>query len=300
VSTQDSGQNAPFGIMMILISATSFGLLTTLARIAYDGGSNAITIALLRSVVAIVAGLAICLVIKRDWRIPRGGMRDVFWVSAGLTGMSVFYLGAVQYISVSLGAILFYTYPVLVLITEAILLREVPGRVRILVFLFAFGGLILALGPSFDSMDWRGIAFACGASASATLLFFATKRARRTVNETALIVWGTGMGLPVIIAVAPLMGGVMLPETGMGWSGAWLTCLFFVIALLAYTIGLRHVIPSRGAMYYNLEPVISVIAAGLLLSELLTPLQLTGAMLVLAALILSAWRERHQRGESPG
>lgn len=282
---------------MILISAASFGLLTTLARIAYDGGSNAITIALLRSVFAIFAGVAICLVMKRDWRIPRQGRRDVFWVSVGLTGMSVFYLGAVQYISVSLGAILFYTYPVLVLITEALIQREIPGRIRIMVFLFAFGGLVLALGPSFDSMDWRGIAFACGASTSATVLFFATKRARRTVNETALIVWGAGLGLPVIIAVAPLMGGIALPETDMGWVGAWLTCLFFVLALITYTIGLRHVIPSRGAMYYNLEPVVSVIAAGLLLSELLTPMQITGALLVLAALTLSAWRERLQRAK---
>jgi len=49
-------------------------------------------------------------------------------------------------------------------------------------------------------------------------------------------------------------------------------------------------------MYYNLEPVVSVIAAGLLLSELLTPMQITGALLVLAALTLSAWRERLQRG----
>ncbi len=280
---------------MILISAASFGLLTTLARMAYDGGSNAITIAILRSVFAILAGLTICFVMKRDWRIPRQGMRDVFWVSVGLTGMSVFYLGAVQYISVSLGAILFYTYPVLVLITEALILREVPGRIRIMVFLLAFGGLVLALGPSFDSMDWRGIAFACGASASSTVLFFATKRARHTVNETALIVWGAGLGLPVIIAIAPLMGGVVLPETDMGWTGAWLTCLFFVLALITYTIGLRHVIPSRGAMYYNLEPVVSVIAAGLLLSELLTPMQITGALLVLAALTLSAWRERLKR-----
>lgn len=277
---------------MILSSAVSFGLLTTLARLAYDGGSNSITVAFVRSGFAAIVCFAICLMIKREWRVTREGFRDICWVAAGQTGMSVFYLGAVQYISVSLGAILFYTYPVFVLCTEAVLQRETPGRIRIAVFLFAFAGLVLALGPSFESMDWRGIAFGVAASASATLLFFSTRRARRSVNETALVLWANGLGLPVMLAITPLMGSIALPQTDLGWAGLLLACLFFVIAFLAYAVGLRHIAPSRAAMYFNLEPVASIIAAVLLLGEALTALQITGALLVLTALMLSAWRER--------
>jgi len=295
VNAKSADHRFPIGVMMVLLSAVLFGLLTTLARVAYDGGSNAITVALMRSGFAVAAGFMLCFFLKRDWRVQRQGIPVLFWVAVGQTGMSVFYLGAVQYISVSLGAILFYTYPILVLIIEAIIRHEVPGRVRVMVFLAAFGGLVLALGPSLDTMDWRGIAFAVGASASATLLFFSTRHARHTVNETALLIWGSGLGIPIMFAVAPFMGGLALPETNTGWVGLWSTCFFFAAAFLAYAIGLRHIAPSRAAMYFNLEPVVSVVAAGVLLSEMLMPTQGAGALLVLAALILSAWRERHLR-----
>jgi len=98
--------------------------------------------------------------------------------------------------------------------------------------------------------------------------------------------------LPVMLAIIPLMGGFLLPETDTGWSGLWLACLFYVVAFLGYAIGMRYIAPARAAMYYNLEPVISIIAASILLSELLTPTQGIGAALVLVALMLSAWRER--------
>lgn len=283
---------------MILASAVAFGMLTPLARIAYDGGSNAITVALTRSGFAVVACLLICLVLKREWRLTRQGTRDIIWVALGQTGMSIFYLGAVQYISVSLGAILFYTFPILVLIIEAMIRREIPGRIRIAAFVLAFAGLVLALGPSFESMDWRGIAFGVCASLSATLLFFATKRARRSVNETALVVWANALGIPIILLASTFMGGINLPETNMGWTGLGLACLFFASAFLAYTVGLHYTVPSRAAMYFNLEPVVTVIAAGILLSELLTSAQIAGALLVLSALIISAWRENRRLGKT--
>lgn len=294
MNISDKEHPVPFGIVMVIISAASFGLLTTLARLSYDGGTNAISVAFMRSAVAVVAVFALCIFLKRDWRISRSSFMDVFWVAMGQTGMSVFYLGAVQYISVSLGAILFYTYPIIVLITEAIMRREIPGRIRIAVFLLAFAGLVLALGPSFESMDWRGIAFGFGASASATLLFFSTKRARKTVNESAVVIWGNAIGLPIILILSPFMGNIIMPTAMIGWTGMWLTCLFFVIAFLTYVIGLRYMAPSRAAMYYNLEPVVSIIAASVLLAEVLTPMQGVGALCVLAALVISAWREQRR------
>lgn len=277
---------------MVLTSATSFGMLTTFASLAYGSGSNAITVALLRSAIAVVAIFFFCLAIKKSLRINRQGLQDVFWVAVGQTGMSICYLGSVQYISVSLGAILFFTYPIIILIVEAIVRRDMPGRIRAFIFVLAFAGLVLALGPSFESMDWRGIAFGICAAASATLLVFATRRAHRSVNESAMVLWANGMGLPVILVIMPFMGSFALPGDAIGWSGALLSGGAFALAFMTYAIGLRHIMPARAAMYFNLEPVISVIAAAVLLGEMLTPVQGTGALLVLAALMLSAWRER--------
>lgn len=292
MTSSSYGTRTTFGVTMVLISAASFGMLTTLASLAYGSGSNAITVAFMRSVITVVAIFIFCLIVKKSLHINRQGLQDVFWVAIGQTGMSICYLGAVQYISVSLGAILFYTYPIVVLVVEALIQRDMPGRVRAAIFVMAFAGLVLALGPSFDSMDWRGIAFGVGASASATLLFFATRRAHRSVNESAMVLWANGLGLPIILLIMPIMGNFALPDDTIGWSGILLSGAAFALAFMTYAIGLRHILPSRAAMYFNLEPVVSVIAAAILLGEMLTPIQGTGALLVLAALMLSAWRER--------
>lgn len=291
--------SAGLGVAMALASAASFGVITTMAKLTYDGGGNAITFALVRAALAALVMLALIPLMRRAWRVPRAGWADTLWVALGQTGMSVFYMGAVQYVSVSLGAILFYTYPIVVLIVESLARRERPGPVRVTAFALAFAGLVLAIGPSFEGVDWRGLAFAGGAVASATLLFMTTGRARRHVNEIALTFWANGLGLPVMLALMPAMGGFSLPETPPGWTGLSTACVLFALAFVTYVVSLRHINASRAAMIYNLEPIVSLATAALVLGETLPPARMAGGLLVIAAVMLAAWR-RQQRAVDAG
>ena len=45
-------------------------------------------------------------------------------------------------------------------------------------------------------------------------------------------------------------------------------------------------------MFFNLEPLVSVIAASVILKEFLSLVQMSGAFLVLAALVITALRKR--------
>lgn len=56
--------------------------------------------------------------------------------------------------------------------------------------------------------------------------------------------------------------------------------------------GLRHAPPSGLTPFYNIEPVVSIGAAAVLVGERLEPNQYVGAGLVLTALVLSGMGRR--------
>ena len=85
-------------------------------------------------------------------------------MAALLMVMSAGYLGAVAYIPVSLAALIFYTFPFYVAVLASLTGREPMTRTKAAALVVAFAGLILALGPSFDELNWRGIA--CGVAGS--------------------------------------------------------------------------------------------------------------------------------------
>jgi inner membrane transporter RhtA len=61
-------------------------------------------------------------------------------------------------------------------------------------------------------------------------------------------------------------------------------------------LAIRHLDASRAAVIFNLEPLVSIAFAALLLGETLTFLQLAGVALVVSALVASA---RLQAREAP-
>lgn len=290
-------ENPLFGIFMALLSASFFGLITTTAKISYDEGSNATTAALGRALFAVVTGFFVCIFLAREWRIPRIGWGATTRLSIGLAGMSVCYMAAVQFIPVSLAAILFYTHPICVLAAESCLNREVPDPVRIIAYSGAFTGLVLAIGPSFQGLDWRGLALVAIGVLSASIMFFAARTARQHTNEMALAMWANVLSVPIICGAMVFLGGIRIPGSTNGLAALLLVCLFFTGAFISYTTCLKHTTPARAAMFFNLEPLVSIVVALVILGEVLSFTQSMGAAMVLGALALSAW-QTHRLSEA--
>ena len=68
-----------------------------------------------------------------------------------------------------------------------------------------------------------------------------------------------------------------------------------VVAVSAFFAGLRRVGPSEAAILSTFEPVVTVVLAFLVLGERLTPAQLAGGVLVLAAVVLLQLPARRRR-----
>jgi drug/metabolite transporter (DMT)-like permease len=210
------------------------------------------------------------------------------WLPFAFLVMSIGYLGSVAYIPVSLAAIIFYLFPFYVAVLSSLLGRDplTPGKGVALVA--AFVGLALALGPGFDDLDWRGIAGALAAAAAfGTVIVFSGPIMRD--QDIVAINWFTNLWMAILLGgYLALAGGLAWPDTDLGALGLAGGTIFYIIGFSAWLLGLTMVAPIRAAILLNLEPLVSIGAAWLLLGERLSAAQGIGVALVIAAVMAVA------------
>lgn len=278
------------GGLFALVSATSFGLISTLARLYYDAGGNMLTLVAIRPVLA-----ALCVGVLAPWlgfrlTVPRPALVPVAGISAGLLIISISYLSAILFIPVGLAALLLYTYPLMVAGAVAVLNKKRPSLRTAGAFVLAFAGLALAIGPGIDSLDVRGILLALTAAGGAALVFVLTPLSLRHMDIPALTfqtnLWAGALIVPVVF----ISGRAALPETSLGWTGFLAATLFYTLAVLAQYAAIRYSGPAKAALLFNVEPLVSIAAAAAILGERLSAVQLLGGGLVIGALVISGWK----------
>jgi drug/metabolite transporter (DMT)-like permease len=280
------------GIVLIAVSATSFGTLAIFGRYAYAEGMDTLTILFLRFSLSAVL-MAILLVTRRE-SLPRGlALIQLVGMGAiGYVGQAFSYFTALKYASAGLVALLLYLYPLFVAILSAILLRQRITRVKRLALGLALAGTALTVGP--EGGQFLGILLAISAAAIYSVYIIVGTQVMKQVSAV--------QSSTVIFAAAGAMSGFLmatsgphLPATGTGWAVIGSTVLIAtVLPVVTFLAGLERIGPTNAAMLSTLEPVVTVLLAALLLGETLKLVTLLGGGLILIAVILLARGElRH-------
>jgi drug/metabolite transporter (DMT)-like permease len=298
VGALPTGSTARFGIGLAAFSAATFGFGTTFATLAYQGGGNPLSVVLLRiAAFIVVVGLGLAL-LRRPLLLGRRPLRSTLWMAVTLAMVSLGYQGSVAFIPVSLAALIFYSYPLMVGVM-AVLSGEdrmTAGKASALVA--AFVGLSLALGPAFGALDWRGVALALVAALGMSLTVTFGGEATRDEDAVLMSVY-TNIWMFIALAVFMMAaGGLALPVTPLGVAGAAGVCASYVVAYVCWYLALSLVAPVRLAGLYNIEPLVTLFAAWLVLGERLTGSQLLGAALVLASIVSLSRLKRASENEA--
>ena len=275
------------GMVFAAISSASFGMNITLARLAYDGGASQPAVIQIRYLVALIVIPTVMLLSGRRFRPPATLRARLIWVTLGNFGVTLGYLSAILFIPVSLAVVVFYTYPLMVLAVASIVQGTRPGVRQVAAFIMAFAGLVLTLGPSFEALDPRGIGLALCAAVSAAFVFIASPRVVGTFNALGAAFYTNIVGVSLMLVLATFLGGYALPESTDGWLGLGGVSVFYVSAICFMYLALHAAGPIRASLIFNLEPVVAIAAAALILGERLAPLQIAGVALVIGALSLA-------------
>jgi drug/metabolite transporter (DMT)-like permease len=277
------------GIVLVAVSAMSFGTLAIFGRYAYADGMDTLTILFLRFSLSAVL-MAVLLVTRRE-SLPRGlALIQLVGMGAiGYVGQAFSYFTALKYASAGLVALLLYLYPLFVAILSAILLHKRITHVKRLALGLALAGTALTVGP--EGGQLLGILLAISAAVIYSMYIIVGTQVMKQVSAV--------QSSTVIFAAAGAMSGFLmaargpqLPATGAGWAviGS-IVLIATVLPVVTFLAGLERIGPTNAAMLSTLEPVVTVLLAALLLGETLKPVTLLGGGLILVAVVLLAHSE---------
>jgi drug/metabolite transporter (DMT)-like permease len=269
-----------------VIAGVGFGFADIFAKLTFASGADVLAASATRGVVAIV-----CVAAWLHWWPPRGALarpeRRVSLAIGVVFAFNVFLLlKSIALAPVPIAVLTYFVYPLLTGIAGALTGIERLSRFGAVVALAAFAGLALMIGAHDGAIAWAGVVLAF-MSASGRVTMFLMQRAWLANADARLISWYSILSSTAVLAVlCAVTGSWGLPRTDLGWLALTGLSACSTISVVATFISTARVGAFRTALLLNLEPVISTMLSIALLGEVVRPVQLLGAAIMLAALVL--------------
>jgi len=201
--------------------------------------------------------------------------------------MGVGYLGATQYIPVSLAVLIFYTCPFFVAVISKFTENEPITRIRLIAMILAFIGLSLALKiQSIANLQIVGIMFALMAAIGFASFVSVSSLMLKTADRQAVLLHSLAAGTVLFVLFFVLTNGVEVIGTRAGWIKVSGSGILLVFAYIAFYTGMKIIGPVKATMIMNIEPVLTIGLAAISLGERLSNIQLIGAVLLIGGIVL--------------
>jgi drug/metabolite transporter (DMT)-like permease len=209
-------------------------------------------------------------------------------VIAGIFGYgteSALYFSALNHGSAAAVTLLFYTYPVIVMLVSIGIDRRVPARLLIgALLLSVVGSAIVVVGGSSVDIEPVGIVLSLACATAYSGYLMATDRMLKRTNPMTAGVWLAGSASVANVMYALAFGATALPEGGGWWQLAGMVA-FTAGAFVCMLAGLQRIGAVRNAIIGVLEPLAVAVLAWAFLDERITAPVAIGGLLILGGAI---------------
>lgn len=276
--------NSLTGMLLVIISAASFGTLAILGRSAYENGLDTYTLLFMRFSLAAIfmAGL----MALRGETLPGGRtlLQLVGMGALGYVGQSYCYLTAIKYASAGLVALLLYLYPSFVALLSVLFLKKALNGAKLIALGMATLGAILTADPQGGQLPGILLAISAAVIYSIYIIVGAGVMERVSAVQSSTVIFASA---GAVYGILTAVNRPHFPTTSAGWwSVGGVIVLATIIPVVTFLAGLKRVGPTEASMLSTLEPVVTVLLAAWVYSERLRPLSLLGGGLILSAVLL--------------
>ncbi|RGT70979.1 EamA family transporter [Ruminococcus sp. AF18-22] len=225
--------------------------------------------------------------VQREWMpILLGG------VALGLNWITLFE--AYRVLNVSLATLIYYVGPILVLLFSPIFFREkLTGRKLISVIIVASGLLCISGSIVVTGMNTWGLVFAVISAILYAALIVINKQISHTSGlQTAAIELDVAFVVVLVYTLCtlgfPYLKGNDLP---------YIAAIGFIntgLAYLLYFSGLQKLSGQSVALISYLDPVSALLFSAFLLHEVMTPVQIVGAVLIIGGAMFGEIKKQRE------
>lgn len=292
-----SNNNIIKGVFLVALGATSYGMLATFVKLAYQENFTTAEVTTSQFIYGITGILLINLFqkIKNKNTAVKASSKNIFQLmlagtSLGMT--SIFYYLAVKYIPVSIGIVLLMQTVWMGVLLEWFLDKKAPSMQKIISVIIVLIGTALAINIfkiDFNSSDYNwplGLLFGLLAATSFTTTMF-------TANKVALGISSAQRSLYMLLggAVIVFTFGIITQVTPFNFEifakwGIILALFGTIIPPMLLNAGFPQTGIGLGSIVSSLELPVSVMMAYVLLNEQVLFIQWLGIVLIILAIVI--------------
>lgn len=278
----------------MLLSGAGVAFLPTTAKLAYQSGSDVLTVAFVRGIIAGLILLIVALMVGQRLRLPRDLVLPSIVVA--IAGVVFVYgmLTSIMTINIGLAILILYLSPIVIAAYE-----HCRGVTRMLPMQWLWGfvacaGLVLILGARLEADSLVGLGLSFVAMLSVVVITLVNVK---IVDRTGSLVANLHMtlwGLLIFAVMLIVSGEFRQPQTALGWSGLLGNGVAYCVAWVSFFAGARILGATRASMVTLVEPVMAAGMAWLIFGENFTPAQWLGFVIVLLAVFLFELQARRE------
>ncbi len=292
-----SNNNIFKGVFLVALGATSYGMLATFVKLAYQEDFTTAEVTTSQFIYGIIGILLINLFqkIKNKNTALKASSKNIFQLmlagtSLGMT--SIFYYLAVKYIPVSIGIVMLMQTVWMGVLLEWFLDKKAPSLQKIVSVFIVLIGTALAINIfkidfNDDTINWPlGLMFGLLAATSFTTTMF-------TANKVALEISSAQRSLYMLLggAVIVFTFGIITQVTPFNFEifakwGIILALFGTIIPPMLLNAGFPQTGIGLGSIVSSLELPVSVMMAFVLLNEQVLFIQWFGIVLIILAIVI--------------
>ena len=305
LATHDSRRLA-IGYAFYLTATVLFALNGTVVKSILLSGVSATTLSETRAMGAfVVLFIVVAITRPRALRIRRDEWKLL--LAYGVIGVAMtqfLYFVAIERMPIGIALIIEFTAPIWVVLWVRFGRQQaVRGIVWVGLLLAVIGLALIAQVWQGFTLDGLGVAAAFGAAIALALFYILGEHQQRgdtPRDALSLTMWGMGGAALFWLLVPPwslsawsAYAGVSEPLAGVGpqlplWTlTTWMVVMGTVIPFALAMKSLGYISAAQASIVGMTEPLIASIIAWIVLSEVLTPLQIAGGVIVLVGVYLA-------------
>jgi drug/metabolite transporter (DMT)-like permease len=287
------------GSLFIALGASSYGMLATFVKMAYQEGFTTAQVTISQYIFGFI-GLLILSLFRKGKAVSKpetSGLKSTFKLilagsSLGLT--STFYYLSVQYVSVSVAIVLLMQTVWMGVIFEMAVHKKMPGLRKIISVFIILAGTLLATNLLQESViiNWKGFVFGLLAAMSYTATMYSSNNIALhfpPLKRSLFMILG---GCIVVALIFHSSINLDFPFVILLRWGILLSLFGTILPPLLFTKGMPLTGMGLGAIVASVEIPVSIAIAYIALNEPVSFLQWTGVILILFAVVLMNIQKR--------
>ncbi len=278
------------GAILIILCVTGYSCLPVIIKELLARGADPLDIAFWRFLFATLAFWLIVFARRRKNGSPARPLPRLRLMALGtlFAGQALAAFFGLERLHAGTFSVLFYSYPAMVAILEALLGERLPllawGAVGLTLVGVALTAPDFSAGFSGDSLP--GVLLALLDAFQVAIYFLISSRMMRDHSDMVTTSALTVTGAFVVLCALSLARGMTMPQ-GVEWVYLLaLGLISTVLPVFALNAGIQKLGATRAAIIATFEPLLTAVLALIFIGEVLLPIQWFGGAVIIASVIL--------------